>query len=452
VPLRATHINEALFELLDGLQRGESQASAILDSKQRSLLDRLVERGVLGRDEIVHPKKLPSVSVIIPVHNRPQDLRDCLHAIEGLDYPREKLEILVINDASTDETVDVIQEYSVRSFRMNRPSGPASCRNFAARKAKGEVLAFLDSDCMPSRGWLMDLIGLLARPGMGAVGGYVDGCFRLTSLDLYEKSCSPLNMGQHEKRAGPDSSSFYLPSCNLLVRKDVFLGLGGFEQDLHVGEDVDFCWRLRKRGYLIQYSTGGRVYHKHRSRLLSMLRRRFDYGTSESILLLRHPEKIKKIPLPRREQMLFAATCFFLLFPAWWTLLPWIATMMWDVMQKCILLRGKRIPQVPPSWVVASTLRWGLLSEYSLAYFLVRYHLIPLLIGGCLFPSLWLLATVLFGIALVGNMLGRRPELSILHFSLFFFLEQLAYQAGVMSGCLKRKTWKPLYFKLNPCT
>lgn len=452
VPLRAVRVNQALFNLLTRLEKDGRVEETSLLPQEKASLERLAGKGILLRDEIHEPDQLPPVSVIIPVKNRPQDLRDCLKALEGVKYPRNKLEVLVVDDASTDETTEVIRSFPVKSLRTARSVGPSASRNLAARRARGEVLAFLDSDCVPSPQWLKELVGFLAEPDVGAVGGYVDGYFHLTPLDRYEKTCSPLNMGQRMRRAGPETSSFYLPTCNLLVPRHIFLQLGGFDEDLYVGEDVDFCWRLRKRGYVIYYSAEGRVWHKHRNKLWPMLKRRFDYGTSESHLLLRHPEKVKEIPLPRREKILFAVTCVFFLFPTGWTLLTWGSTMTWDLIKKALLIRRKRIPQVPLFWVLLSTIRWGFLSSYGPSYFIVRYGLGLMLIGGCLLSRLWLLVAVLFFIALMGTRLGKRPAVSFLQFSLFFLLEQLAYQTGVIRGCLRFKNLKPFFFRLSPCT
>ena len=69
--------------------------------------------------------------------------------------------------------------------------------------------------------------------------------------------------------------------CNLLVRKEVFMKLGGFQEDLHVGEDVDLCWRMQDSGYDLEYGPIGKIYHRHRNTVQAFCRRRFDYGTSE---------------------------------------------------------------------------------------------------------------------------------------------------------------------------
>jgi mycofactocin system glycosyltransferase len=447
-PLRAIRINEALFKILKALEKEEETGSRRPSPQEKGLFERLAQKGILWREEIPEQMELPSVSVIIPVKNRPQELYDCLRSLENLDYPRAKLEIIVVDDASTDASQDVVEAFSVRIFRMKRSMGQSACRNFAARKAKGKVLAFLDSDCVASTRWLMNLVPYFGRQGIVAIGGYVDGYFDRTSLDRYEKVCSPLFLGLHDIEAGPGPSPFYLPSCNFLVYRKVFLDLDGFCEDLQVGEDVDLSWRLRKEGHTLRYIPKGIVYHKHRSALFAMLKRRFDYGSSEAPLLLRHPEKIKAISNPYRDQFLFITICSFLLFPSKWTLIPWAGMMSWDLIRKLHVKKRKKIRSVSLYQILCSTLRWGFFSLAGLSYLIVRYYLILLLIAGWLYPNLLLLSAALFSIAAFTKKFSK-PELSFFPFTLYFFLEQLAYQAGVIKGCLRFNIGRPFLFRFR---
>lgn len=447
VPLKTLRVNEALFNILKGLEGKGTIEDVCLSPDKKDLFERLAQKGILEREEVPEPTDLPSVSVIIPVKNRAQELKESLQALEALIYPRAKVEILVVDDASTDTTFEVAQRFSAKTFRMKVSLGQGACRNFAARRARGDILAFLDSDCMASPGWLNELVPYLTKPGIGAVGGYVDGYFSRTHLDRYEKTCSPLNMGGRPREAGTDPSHFYLPSCNFLVHRDIFLALGGFDETLHVGEDVEFCWRLRKAGYTILYIPKGVVYHKHRCRLLSMLKRRFDYGTSEAILTLRHPEKIKEVSLSLQEGILWVAISFFLLFPSFWSVMPLAGVMLGDLFRKCILISRKGIPDIPFLWILSSTLRWGFSSLYGISSFIVRYYLLLLLITGCFFHKVWILTLICFMVASLGFRLTKRPRLSLLPFLAFFFLEGIAYQLGVLQGCMKYRNYRPLLLR-----
>ena len=447
--LNVVRINAPLFNRLKQIESGQELEADSVGTQEREILEQLVFKGVLRRREVFEQAEWPSVSVIIPVRNRVSDLRECLETLASVDYPRDKLEILVVDDGSSEDVLGGIQSFSVKTHRMKISIGQSACRNYAARQSNGEILAFLDSDCTVTPSWLKELVPFLIRPEIGAVGGYIEGYYDRTLLDRYEKACSPLCMGQHEQGAGADPSPLYVPSCNLLVAKDIFFHLEGFREDFRVGEDVDFCWRLREYGRILLYRLNGKVYHKHRNRLPAMLKRRFDYGTSEAPLLVHHPNKSKKMDLSLRDRVLFITVCLFFFAFSWWTLIPIFLTLCWDFLQKCLLIRRKNIPSFSTLSVLRSTIRWSFFSLHKISYFAVRYYLLLLIFLGIFSPSLFFLNAVLFSIAVAGIRLSKREDLSLLPFSFYFFLEQIAYQLGVIKGCIQAENWRPFCLQVT---
>jgi len=141
--------------------------------------------------------------------------------LAALDYPGEKLEIIVVDDGSTDNTGEVAAAFDVNLIRLPASRGPSACRNAGAGEAKGDILAFLDSDCRAGRGWLKELVPFFAFGEVGAVGGFVEGYFKTSHLDRYEEVFSSLNMGRRILLGRRSGSGFYVPTCNLLVREDV---------------------------------------------------------------------------------------------------------------------------------------------------------------------------------------------------------------------------------------
>ena len=97
----------------------------------------------------------PDVSVIVPVYNRAKVIRPCLDSILAVDYPVDRLELIVVDNASTDDTPRVLEQYAAR-IRIIREAkrGPAAARNAGLRVARGEVAAFTDSDCQVEQSWL----------------------------------------------------------------------------------------------------------------------------------------------------------------------------------------------------------------------------------------------------------------------------------------------------------
>ena len=118
----------------------------------------LVRRGFLEQTGLAGMETLPSISVIIPVYNRSHDITGCLDSLCRLDYPKEKLEIIVVDDASTDKTPVAASCYPVKLIRNQKNRQAPYCRNLGAQKANGDILTFIDSDCLADRKWLMELV------------------------------------------------------------------------------------------------------------------------------------------------------------------------------------------------------------------------------------------------------------------------------------------------------
>ncbi len=383
---------------------------------------------------------MPFVTVIIPSRDRQSELVDCLKSVFAQDYPQDRMEVIVIDDGSTDDTRNVVDLFPCRLISHKSSRGQSYCRNLGAKEAKGEILAFIDSDCVAARSWIRELVPPFQWDRVGAVGGYVDGYFETTGLDRYEKACSSLNMGNRVIHGTNDNSSFYVPTCNLLVRKTAYNEAMGITESLHVGEDVDFCWRLRKRGHDIFYLPRGRVRHKHRNHLWSMLRRRADYGTSEALLHSLHKEKRKLFQLPPLAAITFLASCSVLLF---FSAVPLL--LIFIGLGTEIFFRMKRIGRTNVSlsvWTVCSSaIRSHFAFSYFISFHLIRYYLLPLLLFGIWFHPVWYLGLFMLVVASSVDYHTRRPSLGMPRFLCYYLLEHLFYQFGVFIGCLREKTF-----------
>ncbi|MGE5842808.1 MAG: glycosyltransferase, partial [Deltaproteobacteria bacterium] len=265
-PLKAMILHPSWKPLFHRLTRGEwvalEEVSSVMTPadpwKTESFLDSLVFKGYLEHQDLPSLHEFPSVSVIVPVRNRAEEIAGCLESLLRLCYPLEKLDLIVVDDASEDRTPEVVSGFPVHLISMAKRSQASSCRNAGAQQAKGEILAFIDSDCQADTLWLRELVPSFREGRVGVVGGGVDSVLTAKTLDRYEKVKSPLNMGPWLKRSQPTDRSLYVPSCNLLTRKDLFKELGGFRAELHVGEDVDYCWRVQDRGHDVEYRPKGK--------------------------------------------------------------------------------------------------------------------------------------------------------------------------------------------------
>jgi cellulose synthase/poly-beta-1,6-N-acetylglucosamine synthase-like glycosyltransferase len=250
---------------------------------------------------------------------------------------------------------------------------------------------------------------------------------------------SSLSLGKRELTGSNGDDTFYLPSCNLLVRRSLFQGVGGFRDEMHVGEDVDLTWRLRDNGWSICYLPAGRIYHEHRSTLRSFMSRRFDYGTSEGTLQRFHPQRRKRMVMPPLLVLLLVL-CLSAPFTGSWSLLIAVGVLSLDVIAVKGQLMRRKVP-VGISALIAGRLRALGSLVYYLSYHLVRYYSLLLFIGAIFLPALWLLFAGALGCAARVDYSVRKPAQSFPAFVAIYALEQVAYGAGVFWGCLSRKTF-----------
>ena len=232
--------------------------------------------------------EFPLISIAIVNLNGKDYLRDCLESITGLDYPSEKIEIIIVDNGSTDSSVSFIQsEYGqVKIIKNNKNMGFAYANNQAAKAAKGEYIAFLNNDTKVDSKWLIELI----RPIYGDNETVASGSKVLSmdgkSLDFvggminFEGKGFQIDFGLPVEKDTHNQYK-YLPFVNggaMLIRRAVFLDIGGFDEDFFAYyEDVDLGWRLWVLGYKVIFAPGSIVYHHHHgtSRVFSEDKLRF---------------------------------------------------------------------------------------------------------------------------------------------------------------------------------
>jgi mycofactocin system glycosyltransferase len=438
-PLCILRLNRSLAGLVG---RGVDGSLITASAAEESVMEQLTTKGFAERVRSARqsPMTFPEVSIVIPVMNRADELRRCLTSLARLTYPQEKLQIIVVDDGSSDESPEVAREFGA----LLTPSGgigrgPAAARNVGASMASGEILAFIDSDCTASSNWLAELLPTFADPKIVAVGGLVDGMCRESAVDHYENVMSSLSLGGRELTGGSGDDTFYLPSCNLLVRRAAFLQACGFNDAMHVGEDVDLTWRLRDSGWTIAYLPVGRVYHEHRSSIRSFMSRRFDYGTSEGMLQLLHPRRHKRIVIPPLLALILFL-CLITPFSGWWSLGAAVSLLVIEAATVRIRLSRRKLHISLPS-LIRGRLRalWSLV--YYLSYHLVRYYVAPLFLLALLIPKFSLLLLAVIWCAAGVDHAVRKPQLSLVRFAAIYLLEQVAYGAGVFWGCVRGRTF-----------
>lgn len=406
-------------------------------------LNDLVRKGFLFVKGIGGLTEHPRLSVVVPVRNRPDDIEACLESLLKLEYAGDRLEIIVVDDASTDDTRSRISRFPVRLVSMEERQGASSCRNLGAQRAAGDIVAFLDSDCTVEPGWLRELLPAFKDRHVAGVGGWVDSYYKEKTLDRYEKVKSSLFMGVWPKTSSKENRFFYVPSCNLLVRKEAFTRVGGFNEALSVGEDVDLCWRLQNKGYRMEYRPLGRVFHKHRNSLKAFCLRRFDYGTSEPLLQRLHGDREKHMLFPLGAAVFWALVFLCLLVQTPFPLALAGGGLILEVLSRHARVRRHGIP-IKRFTVLFAVMRSYAAFSYHLCAFISRYYL---LLSFVLLPWIPVLSAIPWGMHAVVWLVeyfNKRPSLHPLAFLWYFTLEQLSYQSGVWWACLKTFNFNPV--------
>ncbi len=257
----------------------ESPTPSLLTEARRVATLAIVECGPESRIEWLREPpaaQLPSVSIIVPVFNQRQITKDCLQAIWST-VPRQcEIEVIVSDDASTDDTPLELaslatSEPRLKVLRNEKNSGFVESCNRAAAAATGDILVFLNNDTVPKPGWLMPLLRTFELfPDVGAVGGkllFPDGRLQGAGGIVFSDA-SACHFGRGEPNA--TASLFenvrqvdYVSGALMATRRELFAALGGFDPDFAPGyyEDTDYCFRLRERGYAVYYQPEAVVVH-----------------------------------------------------------------------------------------------------------------------------------------------------------------------------------------------
>jgi GT2 family glycosyltransferase len=229
-------------------------------------------------------------SVIVPTRNRKARLKALLQSLTELDYPRDRYEVIVVDDGGVEEPFDLQEGGPLSRLRILRqkPSGPAAARNRGAEAAVGQALAFLDDDCTPPPDWLQRLEGRFEQTPECAIGGK-------TVNGLPHNPCSAATdlvtdfFLHHQNRR----QLTFLPSSALAVPARLFREVGGFDTSFPTaaGEDREFCRRWVARGYELVYDPAIVIWHRHEMGLTSFLSKHFQYGRAAQQFWSRRPQR-----------------------------------------------------------------------------------------------------------------------------------------------------------------
>ncbi|MDH5518960.1 MAG: mycofactocin biosynthesis glycosyltransferase MftF [Acidimicrobiia bacterium] len=397
------------------------------------------------------------LAVVIPVKDDPEGLTATLAAFDNARLrPPEPgsrtaaVSRIVIVDDGSDPPVDpaigdrlgVSTEFTV--VRRSTSAGPGNARNLGVRYVEAPMIVFVDAGVVVTEDQLHTLADELCIGDTVAAAPRVRSEILPTRLARYERTWSPLDLGQEPGLVGPGRRISYVPSTCLAVRTSALIASGGFDPGLRFGEDVDLVWRLGVRGW-VRYVPSVEVTHPPRSTLGGFVRQRYRYGTSAGPLSRRHGWAVAPARLDSRSAATWAALVTGFRLPA--ALIAVSATVVYIA---SLIRRGvpprRAARMVTAGWIgttrglALSTARtWWPLA--ALAATRPRFRLAPcLLIVGWLRRARWRRPvrpnTDRADAGALFPDLGTELALGV--------VDDSAYALGVWRGSIRARTMKPL--------
>jgi glycosyltransferase involved in cell wall biosynthesis len=237
------------------------------------------------------------ISIIIPALNEEKMIGRCLESLTQLAFARDRFEVLIVDNGSRDRTLAIAESFKDR-LNLKVLQQPAvrisALRNLGARSASGDILAFLDADCLAPADWLDRIYALTPPDGAGILGAYY----------LLPEDSSWVGRTWHRYQEAPKSGEVsHVPAGDLIMRREDFLKLGGFDETIQTNEDYELCERARKAGMHVRAFPQIGVIHLGTAQSLRVLfRKQAWHGTHVIKVFLRNPLKSDN-----RKAVFFAA-------------------------------------------------------------------------------------------------------------------------------------------------
>jgi GT2 family glycosyltransferase len=228
-----------------------------------------------------------AISIIIPTFNGSRRIGNCLDALLQQSANRA-VEILVVNDGSTDDTAAVVGRYAGVRLISQVNAGPAAARNHGASEAKGSILLFTDDDCVPAPGWLdAMLVPFSAAEVVGAKGAYRTRQKKLAARFVqieYEDR-------YHLMRQLPEID--FIDTYSAAFRRDRFMEMGGYDTSFPVAcaEDIELSYRMSARGWKMKFVPAAIIYHTHPDSFRNYLKKKYKFAFWRMLAVRKNPSK-----------------------------------------------------------------------------------------------------------------------------------------------------------------
>ena len=278
------------------------------------------------------------VSVVVPARNAATTIGECLQGLLAQTSPRERHEVIVVDDGSSDQTRQVVGEWRVKLVEQE-PAGPAAARNRGVQDARGNILLFTDADCVPAPDWIEEMV----RPFQDQDVVGVKGAYRTRQGGLLPRFVQCEYEERYERMARSREIDF-IDTYSAGYRREVFVGAGGFDTAYTNAsvEDQELSFRLAQQGHRMVFNPQAVVHHRHPETLRAYFRRKFNVGYWKVRLLRSHPQKAMRdshTPQTLKVQMVLAVVLLPLLI-----LTVAVHSLLWQPALVILALLGSMVP------------------------------------------------------------------------------------------------------------
>jgi mycofactocin glycosyltransferase len=424
-PLRLFRISERAHRVVERWRDGGSVGAR---RPAQLLARRLVSAGAFNSRPSEEEGTFggADVTVVVPVRDRPVQLERLLGALGGLTC-------VVVDDASLDAAAirTIAERHGAAFIGLSANLGPAGARNVGLAAARSPLVAFVDSDCVPTSGWLRPLLGHFDDPLVAAVAPRIVS----TRAPAHcEAAPASLDRGVREGPVRPGSRISFVPSAAIVIRADLTTGTDLFDPALRGGEDVDLVWRLSEAGWDVRYAPSSTVAHEGPTTLGGYLGRRAFYGTTAGPLARRHGTTLAPAHL------------------SGWSLTVWLLVLTrrpvlaLAVLSASIAILAHRLRGLVRDPVkVAAHIAGGGTTRAALPTLasLTRAWS-PALVLGLAFHRTRKAAALALIVPALGDWAAARQFVDPVRAVAVHVADDVAYGAGVWVGCAREKTLVPL--------
>lgn len=233
----------------------------------------------------------PSVSIIIPVYNDPEGLKETLDCLVSQAFPRNQYEIIVIDNASTDNTSVIGENYArqfnhtIRFIVENKVQGSYAARNKGIEFSRGEILIFIDANITVGSDYIEKVSNRFNKTNVDYLGCNVKMIIKKPSISSAYNFIHGFNVENSIRNEN------YTPTSNLVIRREIINKVGTFDSRLESGGDFEFGERVHSASFVLNYADDIILYHPTRSNYKSLINKARRIGRGNAEMAFHYPKK-----------------------------------------------------------------------------------------------------------------------------------------------------------------